>query len=489
MTTKKSIDSIKIYCELLIIIAIIFLSCKKKDDITDQTTVTNTVGLFLNNTSKVSSGYVLFAPKQYTATYLINNEGRLVHKWTASKYPPGQSVYLLENGDLLRSCMTKGTLSTGGGEGGRVEEYDWNDNLVWQLDYSTSTYMQHHDIRRLPNGNIIMLVIEKKTYAECIAAGFNPGSFQSDITQKGMMLPDYVVEIQPTKPVGGNVMWEWHVWDHLIQSYDATKSNYGVPKSHPELIDAAGDHRALPLFWNHMNSLDYNPTLDEIVLSVRGNSEIWIIDHSTTTIEAKGHTGGKRGKGGDLLYRWGNPVAYGTGSSSDQKLFQQHDAEWILTGCPGAGDITIFNNGIGRNYSTIDQITTPVDANGNYTFMSGSMFGPTSLSWTYMANPPTSMYAEDISGAFRLPNGNTLINVGPLGTFIEVTSSGEIVWKYICPVDLTGPITQGDSIPDDASHPGEKMNSVFRIYKYPLTYAAFTGKTLTPGDFVEIPAK
>lgn len=284
-------------------------------------------------------------------------------------------------------------------------------------------------------------------------------------------------------------MWEWHVWDHLIQSYDATKSNYGVAKSHPELIDAAGDHRALPLFWNHMNSLDYNPTLDEIVLSVRGNSEIWIIDHSTTTIEAKGHTGGKRGKGGDLLYRWGNPVAYGTGSSSDQKLFQQHDAEWILTGCPGAGDITIFNNGIGRNYSTIDQITTPVDANGNYTFMSGSMFGPTSLSWTYMANPPTSMYAEDISGAFRLPNGNTLINVGPLGTFIEVTSSGEIVWKYICPVDLTGPITQGDSIPDDASHPGEKMNSVFRIYKYPLTYAAFTGKTLTPGDFVEIPAK
>jgi hypothetical protein len=50
-------------------------------------------------------------------TYLINNEGRMVHKWSASQYPPGQSVYLMENGNLLRTCMTKGQLSSGGGEG------------------------------------------------------------------------------------------------------------------------------------------------------------------------------------------------------------------------------------------------------------------------------------------------------------------------------------------------------------------------------------
>ena len=374
---------------------------------------TRTMGLFLNDTARVFKGYTLFAPKQNTMTYLINNEGRIVHQWTASKYPPGQSVYLLENGDILRTCMTKGQLSTGGGEGGRIEEYNWNDSLVWSLDYSTSTYMQHHDIRRLPNGNIIMLVIEKKTYAEVVAAGFNPNNFQSEITQKGMMVPDYVVEIQPTKPSGGNVVWEWHVWDHLIQDYDATKLNYGVVKSHPELIDCAGDQRALPAFWNHMNSIDYNPTLDQIALSVRGNSEFWIIDHGTTTAEAKGHAGGKIGKGGDLLYRWGNPAAYRTGTSSNQKLYQQHDAEWIRSDCPGAGDITVFNNGLGRNYSTVDQITTPVDASGNYTLVSGSAYGPTALTWTYQATPPTSLYAEDISGAQRLQNGNTLINDGP----------------------------------------------------------------------------
>lgn len=447
---------------------------------------TRTAGLFINDTAKTYIGYTLFAPKQNTMTYLINNEGCKVHEWTASKYPPGQSVYLLENGDILRTCMTPGNLGTGGGEGGRVEEYNWNDSLIWSLDYSTTTYMQHHDIKRLPNGNIIMLVVEKKTLAEIIATGFDTSKFQEpDFWQKQMMLPDCVVEIHPTLPSGGTVVWEWHVWDHLIQSFDISKSNYGVPSAHPELIDAAGDHKNLPLFWNHMNSIDYNSSLDQIALSVRGNSEVWIIDHSTTTAEAKGHTGGIHSKGGDLLYRWGNPITYGAGTVNNQMYYQQHDVEWVKTGCPGAGDLTCFNNGVGRNYSTIDEITPPVDASGNYSLDSGTAFGPTGLTWTYEATPPTSLYSQDISGAQRLPNGNTLIDEGTLGTFMEVTSAGEVVWKYINPVDKAGVITQGDTIPDDPTHPGEKMNSVFRVYKYAPEYAAFTGRDLSPGDFIE----
>jgi hypothetical protein len=97
-----------------------------------------TVGLFLNDTTNAYRGYTLFAPNKYTATYLINNEGRLVHRWSASTYSPGNSVYLLPNGNLLRSCKIRGYFSTG--EGGRVEEYDWNDSLVWQFDYSTQNF-------------------------------------------------------------------------------------------------------------------------------------------------------------------------------------------------------------------------------------------------------------------------------------------------------------------------------------------------------------
>ena len=446
---------------------------------------TRTVGLFENDTAKVFKGYTLFAPKHDTTTFLINNEGRIVNQWSRSRYEPGQSVYLLENGNVLRSCMTKGALSTGGGEGGRVEEYDWNDNLVWELDFSTSTYMQHHDIRRLPNGNIIMLAVEKKTYAEVLAAGFNPAKFQPEVQQKGMMLPDAVYEIQPTRPTGGVIIWEWHVWDHLIQDYDATKLNNGVVKDHPELIDAAGDQKNLPVFWNHMNSIDYNAELDQISMSVRGNSEVWVIDHGTTTTEAKAHAGGRRGKGGDLLYRWGNPVAYRSGTAADQKLYQQHDAEWVRPGCPGAGNITVFNNGLGRNYSSIDEFTPPMDTAGNYLRTAGSVFGPSNFAWTYVATPPGSMYAEAISGAQRLQNGNTIIDDGTHGTFYEVTPAGAVVWKYVCPVAADGPLTQGDAIPDDPVRAGEKMNAVFRVYKYPVDYAAFTGRTMTPGNLIE----
>ena len=470
--------------------SLLLLSCKKDEETTTGDTYTGarTVGLFINNTAKVYNGYTLFAPKQYTSTYLINNEGRLLHKWSASKYPPGQSVYLLENGHLLRTCMTTGKLSSGGGEGGRVEEYDWDDNLIWYLDFSTETYMQHHDIKLLPNGNIIMLVIEKKTYAECLAAGFDPGKFQPDIAGKGMMVPDYVAEIKPTLPSGGTVVWEWHTWDHLIQDFDAAKLNYGVPASHPELIDCDGDKRILPAFWNHMNSIDYNPTLDQIALSVRGNSEVWIIDHSTTTAQAKSHTGGARGKGGDLLYRWGNPICYGAGTSTDQRYFEQHDVEWIKPGKPGAGDFTCFNNGIGRSTlsSTVDEFTPAINSDGSYSLTSGSSFLPANFNWTYSGDATNPLYSENISGAYRLPNGNTIICSGTIGRFLEVTSSKEIVWEYVCPVEAAGVMTQGNLPTADAVRAGETMNSVFRVYKYPVDYAAFTGKTLTPGDFIEL---
>jgi hypothetical protein len=445
-----------------------------------------TLGVLINDTSQTYKGYTLFAPKQNTMTYLINNKGQKLHEWTASTFPPGQAVYLLENGDLLRTCMTQGNLGTGGGEGGRIEEYDWDDNLVWSMDYSTSTYMQHHDVKKLPNGNIIMLVVEKRTLTQVEAAGFDTATFQPDVHQKGFILPDCIIEIQPTYPTGGTIVWEWHVWDHLIQNHDASKLNYGVPSSHPELIDCAGDHRTKPLFWNHMNCIDYNTALDQIVMSVRGNSELWVVDHSTTTAQSASHTGGTHGKGGDLLYRWGNPQCYGIGNNTNQKYFEQHDVEWIKTGCPGAGNLLCFNNGVNRNYSTVDEITPPVDISGNYTYVSGTAYGPANFAWSYSMTTPDTVFAHDISGAQRLPNGNTLIDAGPFGAFYEVTAAGDLVWKYINPTDNVGPLVQGDTIPNNPDRPEEKLNSVFRIYRYAPDYAGFNGHVLVPGNVIEL---
>jgi hypothetical protein len=145
----------------------------------------------------------------------------------------------------------------------------------------------------------------------------------------------------------------------------------------------------------------------------------------------------------------------------------------------------VFNNGLGRNYSTVDQWTPPVDANGNYSLTAGKAFGPTNFTWSYKATPPTSLYDEAISGAQRLPNGNTLIDSGTHGRFIEVTASGETVWEYVNPVVLNGPLGRNDAIPPDQARQGEFMNACFRVLRYALDYPAFTGRDLTPKGTIE----
>jgi uncharacterized protein (TIGR03437 family) len=379
-------------------------------------------------------------------------------------------------------------LSTGGGEGGRLEEYDWQGNMVWSLDYATPKYSLHHDFKVLPNGNILSLLVEVKSSEEMLAAGFRP-----DILQKGgdgSLQPDAVVEIKPIYPSGGQIVWEWHVWDHLVQNYAAAKNNYGDPAAHPELVDPNSSYpRLIPAFWNHMNSIDYNPTLDQILLSVRGNSEVWVIDHSASKTEATGHSGGKYGKGGDLLYRWGNPLMYGAGKGTDEILYQQHDAQWIESGLPGAGNILIFNNGVGRpggDASSVDEFTPAVDSSGKYTLALGSAFGPSKLTWTYMGTGTEKYFDGDISGAQRLPNGNTQICWGTHGVIEEVTAAGEIVWKYLNPVVQGGPLMQGQLPGIDVKNKNESLNSVFNVRKYAPDFAAFVGRDLTPKGTIEI---
>jgi hypothetical protein len=445
---------------------------------TTVTAQTQTVGLFLNDSSSFN-GYTFFAPASYTDTYLINNEGLLVNSWEGN-HIPGLSAYLLENGNLLRTAAIFNSTFGGGGSGGLIQEFDWDGNLVWEYQYSSVLYYQHHDIEKLPNGNVLVIAWEYKDGEAVWSAGRNPA-----LLNQNFLWPDHIVEVQPDGSSGGNIVWEWHVWDHLIQDYDPGKDNYGVVSEHPELIDinyVGTEPSGTRADWNHINAVNYNEELDQIILSVHNFSEIWVIDHSTTIQEAVGHSGGNSGMGGDLLYRWGNPKCYKRGNAMDQKLFAQHDAHWIGPGLPGEGNILIFNNGRfrpGGNYSTVDEIIPPVDLNGNYTLNPDSTFGPDTLFWSYTAPNPTDFFAANISGSQRQPNGNTLICDGPSGKFFEVTNEGDLVWLYINPVINTGPVTQGDTIP-------AQLNRVFRTYRYASDYPGFIGKDLTPGEPIEL---
>ena len=455
-----------------------------RPDRTSTVSTSNTIGLMLN-TSQAFTGFTLMSPLHSTATYLLNNAGQYVHKWTSTG-EPGRSSYLLENGHMIRaSAMPNVGPSTGGGEGGRIEEYDWAGNLVWGFNYYGASYIAHHDFKVLPNGNVLILASEKKSYAEVIAAGFNPALLDSSIVTQGYMLPDYLVEVKPTGSTTGTVVWEWHIWDHMIQDFDATKGNYGVVADHPELIDVNGvANNKIQQFWNHANGIDYNTQLDQIMISIRGNSELFVIDHSTTTAQSASHVGGARGKGGDILYRWGFAQQYDRGTAAQRKLYQQHHTHWIEPGLPGAGNILIYNNGIGRGYSTVDEIVPPVDAAGNYSIASGMAYGPASALWTYTGTPPASFYSAEISGAQRLPNGNTLITEGIKGNLFEVTSAGETVWRYVNPVTTT-PLAQGSTVPTDPNRTDQYMNAVFRVTRYGSDFPGLLGKDLSPVGTIE----
>lgn len=439
-----------------------------------------TVGLFLN-TPRACPGYTLFAPKHNFVTYLVNNDGQIVHSWTQSKYEPGQVVHLLPNGHMIRSCMLRVQGGTGGGEGGRIEEYDWDGNLVWEFDHATRNYQLHHDLKPMPNGNLLALMVERKTREQALAMGFQPDMMRDDY-----LVPDAVVEIQPIRPKGGRLVWEWHVWDHLIQDFDKSKPNYGDPAAHPERIDVNCNGRAVPAFWNHMNSIAYNEALDQIALSVRGCNEVWLLDHSTTTAEAASHAGGRHGRGGDLIYRWGNPAAYGRGTARDRQLVQQHDAQWIPDGFPGAGNMTIFNNGYDRGWSSIEEIVPPAGVDGRYEIEPGRPWGPAQPVWRYEAKRREDFFSSEISGAHRLPNGNTLICAGVTGHLFEVTPAGETVWQYVNPMVRGGVLAQGEVPGKD--HRGHLWNAVFKAHRYAPDYPAFAGRDLIPQGVIELPA-
>jgi hypothetical protein len=470
------------------------------------------LGLLLN-TGEAFEGYNLFAPLDASTTYLFDNEGRVVRTWE-SDYRPGNLGYLLENGNLLRAASfghDGNGVFFGGGAGYRIEEFTWDGDRIWEWIYASDDHLMHHDIEPMPNGNVLMIAWEMNTKEEAIAAGRDPEMLKDD-----ELWSLHVIEVKPEYPDGGKIVWEWHLMDHVIQDIDEAKNNYGDVAAHPELVDinppglwmerlsdeeaeqlrALGylgddpedegqddddeDERGGGADWNHTNAIAYNAHLDQIAVSVRGNNEIWIIDHSTTSEEARGHTGGRSGKGGDILYRWGNPVAYRAGSEEDQQLFGQHDIHWIPEGLPGSGNLLMFNNLPGRddeNYSSVVELIPPLQENGTYHIEVGEAYGPEVPDWEYTAPNKEDFFSGHISGAQRQPNGNTLVCEGATGRFFEVTADKKMVWEFVNPAASQEPPEEDE---EDDEEP-EFRNDVFRVYRYGTDFPGFKGKDLTPG--------
>ncbi len=352
-------------------------------------------------------------------TYLIDNDENIINSWSHST--GSASVGYLSRDSILFLPSKIGG-NEDGQAGGLFKKIDWDGNILWEWMMPTEICVPHHDITVLPNENILAICEETKTRQEALNAGLEGIN--------GPITLDMVVEIHPLPNNEAEIVWKWHFWDHLVQDRgEQYTTTYGEISDHPELLDinvnGNGNNQGIH-DWNHCNKISYNQQFDQIVLSCRHMDEIYVIDHSTTTEEAAGHIGGSQGKGGDILYRWGNPQNYDRGTSDDQILDAQHGILWIPEGYPGEGNFLVYNNIHRRNpmRSAVLEFDCIADENGHYPIENGQPFGPDTYLWIYEAD----FFSATQSGAYRLPNGNTLVTVTTEFDFFEVDLNGEIQW-------------------------------------------------------------
>ncbi|MDH7506973.1 MAG: aryl-sulfate sulfotransferase, partial [Candidatus Thermoplasmatota archaeon] len=156
----------------------------------------------------LDEGQILYAPMYSGITYLKDYNGNINHTWT-SNFWPGVMVRWLGDGTIFRTIRV-GVGPGGGGAGGGVQKVLWDGTVAWDFRYNINGCLTHHDLKILPNGNVLLIAWETKTRNECIAAGRNP----SLVTNQGLM-PDHIIEVKPTGPSSGEIVWQWHVWDHL----------------------------------------------------------------------------------------------------------------------------------------------------------------------------------------------------------------------------------------------------------------------------------
>lgn len=426
-----------------------------------------TVGL-TNYQPATTDVYTLFAPAGNTQVYLIDNCGNVVHSWTTENQP-GQAIAITDKGELVHTGKIDNESFAGGGSlGGRIEMLDWNGTVKWRYDYSSPTHTTHHDMCLMPNGNILVMAWQLISPAEAIAAGRNPAY----VSAKGLWA-EQLIELKPIGADTAVLVWKWEVWDHLVQDYDSTKPNYGVVADNPDKINLNYDKLDLP-GWVHINSVDYNAELNQVMVSSRVFGEVWIINHDT------GVAGNSKS---GLVFRYGNPAAYNRGTIHDREFFYQHNAHWVSCGTGYDDAWMVFNNGTFRQsgeYSTVEIYMPERNATGGYWQGPADLYRCSNLRMYNSNNRHRNFFSRRVSGAQMLSNGHLRVCIGSEGRFIELDGNDNIVWQYICPIGLGGkPVSQG-------SKPPFVANTVFNTITLQPHHPALAGRDLSPKGTIEI---
>ena len=379
-------------------------------------------GVTVYDPHQAYNGFTLFTSLGGDGThYLIDMHGTTVHTW---KTPPSHYGWLLPNGNLLTGGARKTGLGTSSTKTpavanvGVVYETDWLGQIVkkWENDAI------HHDYDKLPNGNILTLLWSKHKSPDKAMGGIPDTEYEN-----GVILSETIAEISPS----GEIVWEWVAEDHL----------------------KADDYPVCPLDyrkrWLHANSIQFlssgNPIFpgkELILVSLRQPSACIIIEKAT----------------GNVIWKYGGYLPGEWGRLGHQHSFYMIGKKIGDKNLPGYGNLLVFDNGMhiaamedwGLPRSKVIEID-PKTKKVVWAFTHEENF-------TGWMPPEFKFNSPYISGAQRLPKGNTLICEGGTGRVFEVTKSGHIVWEFINP----------------------ERKALFRAYRYGPGFSGFKGKGL-PG--------
>jgi hypothetical protein len=424
---KTIYSSTDISCRvLLVMILLLAFSCEKDNTVPteeetieiipdpvpeetaqeEETTLLKIEGeIIIHDPNAMEDSYILVNNIMGGKVFLIDKTGTIVQNWEM-EYGLGNDCTLLDNGQLLALLKDPDAEITFGGYGGIIRILNQDSSVAKEIKYSSSDEIVHHDIEMLPSGNLLLLVWEKITASTAIEHGYN--------TERELF-PEALIEIDPNTE---EVVWSWHSLDHLVQDIDATKLNFGNIPENFRKIDInyeERDEEKIDGDIMHSNGVTYDKENDVIFLSVNNYSEIWAIDHSTTTQEAKSSNGGNFGFGGDLLYRFGNPTTYQ--NTIGQRLFHNmHNP-----------NLTNLNQSMlvyANQNNTLQSKVFEFDLNS--LILTFDTNNEPLITWSY-TNP--DLYSRIVSSAIKQKNGNTLITDSNTG-IIEVTPEGTIVWEF-----------------------------------------------------------
>jgi hypothetical protein len=398
-------------------------------------------GTTIYDPSRAWNGYTVLSPLGTQAVLVIDMNGAIVKRWEDYNNSAGGPARVLPGGVVIAAAGARPPHQ----ESVELMQRDFDGNVQWRFSRNESittrdgstiwSARQHHDWQRdsfpagyyspesmpaVEGGNTLILTHTSRT--------------EPKVADRPLE-DDRLIEVSWS----GDILWEWVASDHIDElgfAADARK----VIRSAAAFNAARGSYD-----WLHINSATYvgpNRWFDQgdrrfapnnVIISSREASLLAIV-----------------ARDGSIVWRLGPDFSESKELRAIRQIIGQHHAHIIPKGLPGAGHLLVFDNGGSSGYG----FANPIAPDGRGAFARATSrvleINPVSLElvWSY-TNP--RFFSTNISGAQRLPNGNTLVTAGAGGRMFEVTADGTIVWEYMYPL-FSG---------------ANASNAVYRAYRVP----------------------